>query len=63
MIFNDATISFNHEFPTMKCCDCEVEFVLIGIMRHKNEYDEEIIKYIYQQSKTVYCPYCGKKSK
>lgn len=61
MIFNKATISFEQEFPTMKCNDCKVEFVLIGIMRHKNEYEEEITRHIDQQSKNVHCPYCGKK--
>ncbi len=61
MEFNKATISFDQEFPTMKCDDCEVEFILLGITRHKNEYEEEITRYVDQQSKNVFCPYCGKK--
>lgn len=60
MEFNKATISITKEFPTMKCT-CGVEFVLMGLQRLKNDYDEETINVFYQQSKTVYCPYCGKR--
>ncbi len=61
MDFDYIKLKIEQKFPTMKCTYCRVEFVLLGVTRHINEYDKETTAYVYQQSKTVYCPYCGKR--
>lgn len=60
MEFNKAILQLSQEFPTMICA-CGIEFIVLGVLRGKSEYDEEIVNHVYQQAKTVYCPYCGKR--
>ncbi len=65
MEFLKATLTIEKEFPTVKCEECGVEFMLFGINRLRDiEYDfgqEERFHFFTQQSQNLYCPYCGKR--
>lgn len=61
MEFLKAPLTISQEFKTMKC-GCGIEFMLFGIVRRKDEETgDEIIDFWPQASRTVCCPYCGKK--
>ncbi len=65
MEYLKATLTIEEEFPTMKCEECEIEFMLFGVNRFKSiELDfgqEEHFNFFAQQSQDLYCPYCGKR--
>lgn len=60
MKLKKARLLFEKEFPTMKCEKCDMEFVLLGVIRKVNEHGQETIDYWEQQAARLFCPYCGK---
>lgn len=55
-------LPFYQSFTAIQCCKCSAEFVLLGLMRGRDEYSgADTVNYM-EQGAVNHCPYCGQPS-